>query len=156
MAYVCLLKGARVCPEHTWLQMFWSTTRIQLPPKDLCKGPAREMDMKLVFQANSILQAQLRLLPSSHKAWLQRQLGWGPRPKKTQQVLGPNVAPLLSTSGRVFCPGARGLLDGRAVVVASHALMLWGLLASPHQGPSSSPSALLPGNAIVHENPNTL
>lgn len=55
---------------------------MHLPPKDLCRDLAKETDMKSAFQANFGLQAQLLLLLSSHKAWLQCQLGWGKSPAK--------------------------------------------------------------------------
>lgn len=79
--------------------------------------------------------------------------------KKRQHPLGPNMMLLFTKSGCLFCPRMGALLDGRTAVVASHVFMLWGLLASLLPltlGPSSAPFALLPGNSIVCEIPNTL
>ena len=67
-------------------EMFWRTSHIQLPPKDLCKGLAKQTEMKSAFQANFGLQAQLLLLLSSHKAWLQCQLGWGQSPTRRPSI----------------------------------------------------------------------
>ena len=158
VVHVFLLKAADICLERAWLQTRDDLKDITYttPARDLCKGLAKQVDMKSAFLANFGLQTQLLRLLSSHKAWLQCQLGWGQSPTFCRPRFQHGTTfhqEWNSFTFHLFRPGAR------TMVIASQASVLWGLLATLlplTKGPSNAPCALQPGNMTVYEIPNTL